>query len=208
LSRASPYTYPPRKAHPGIPVTAPYGYPVARSFYDNEKPSPTQGTQSTISQSRVNVFDGEDAAMVSPLMSSYQPLQPSRPLTVQPTTRSEGMVYPGYSEAQRHLDKPQPISPSADHVISTTPFGSSPFRMPPEPPRHGNVGHQAYVSDTGEAQAQTQPHCLDIVLPNERPPPAKRGPFKSNDDREKTAVTRKIGSCIRCKMQRIRVSPP
>jgi hypothetical protein len=37
-------------------------------------------------------------------------------------------------------------------------------------------------------------------------PPARRGPFKSNDDREKTAQTRKIGSCVRCRMQRIRVS--
>ena len=39
-------------------------------------------------------------------------------------------------------------------------------------------------------------------------PAARRGPFKNNDDREKTAQTRKIGSCVRCRMQRIRVRTP
>lgn len=34
----------------------------------------------------------------------------------------------------------------------------------------------------------------------------KRGPFKDPDLREQTARTRKIGSCIRCRMQRKRVS--
>jgi hypothetical protein len=36
--------------------------------------------------------------------------------------------------------------------------------------------------------------------------PARRGPFKDSGQRELTARTRKIGSCIRCRMQRIRVS--
>ena len=34
---------------------------------------------------------------------------------------------------------------------------------------------------------------------------AKRGPFKNQVEREQTAQTRRIGSCIRCRMQRIRV---
>jgi hypothetical protein len=42
--------------------------------------------------------------------------------------------------------------------------------------------------------------------PPQRSTPVKRGPFKDQDQREKTALTRKIGSCIRCRMQRIRVS--
>lgn len=47
---------------------------------------------------------------------------------------------------------------------------------------------------------------LDVVFPNQRPPAAKRGPFKDQKAREETAATRKNGSCIRCKMQRVRVS--
>ncbi|KAF4774829.1 hypothetical protein HER10_EVM0003810 [Colletotrichum scovillei] len=45
---------------------------------------------------------------------------------------------------------------------------------------------------------------LDVVFPNQRPPAAKRGPFKDQKAREETAATRKNGSCIRCKMQRVR----
>lgn len=47
---------------------------------------------------------------------------------------------------------------------------------------------------------------FDILLPNQRG--GKRGPFKDLNLREQTAQTRKIGSCIRCRMQRIRVSTP
>ncbi|KAH7170959.1 hypothetical protein EDB81DRAFT_876970 [Dactylonectria macrodidyma] len=43
---------------------------------------------------------------------------------------------------------------------------------------------------------------FDILLPNQRG--GKRGPFKDLHLREQTARTRKIGSCIRCRMQRIR----
>lgn len=45
---------------------------------------------------------------------------------------------------------------------------------------------------------------FEILLPNQRG--GKRGPFKDPNLREQTAQTRKIGSCIRCRMQRIRVS--
>jgi len=47
---------------------------------------------------------------------------------------------------------------------------------------------------------------FDAVFPHQRTPSARRGPFKDHDQRERTAHTRKIGSCIRCRMQRIRVS--
>lgn len=43
---------------------------------------------------------------------------------------------------------------------------------------------------------------FDILLPNQRG--GKRGPFRDLNLREQTAQTRKIGSCIRCRMQRIR----
>lgn len=46
---------------------------------------------------------------------------------------------------------------------------------------------------------------LELLWPNDRAPAARRGPFKDPDIRRQTAETRKIGSCIRCRMQRIRV---
>jgi hypothetical protein len=47
---------------------------------------------------------------------------------------------------------------------------------------------------------------VDVVPYKHKPLPTRRGPFKDTAAREKTAQTRKMGSCIRCKMQRIRVS--
>jgi len=38
--------------------------------------------------------------------------------------------------------------------------------------------------------------------------PARRGPFKSLHDRAQTAQTRKDGSCVRCRAQKIRVCAP
>jgi hypothetical protein len=79
------------------------------------------------------------------------------------------------------------------------------------PPRYDML--QSYGQPDGAAEAspggiETQPKGLDfgLVFSNQRAPPARRGPFKDHEQREKTAHTRKIGSCIRCRMQRIRVS--
>ena len=54
------------------------------------------------------------------------------------------------------------------------------------------------------AATHFQQSNFDILLPNQRG--GKRGPFRDPTLREQTAQTRKIGSCIRCRMQRIRVS--
>lgn len=51
-----------------------------------------------------------------------------------------------------------------------------------------------------------QPDESDIMTPvQQKPAPTKRGPFKDPQKRIRTAQTRKMGSCIRCRMQRIRV---
>jgi hypothetical protein len=52
--------------------------------------------------------------------------------------------------------------------------------------------------------SQEQLLSYDMLHPNQRG--GKRGPFKDQNLREQTAQTRKMGSCIRCRMQRIRVS--
>lgn len=54
-----------------------------------------------------------------------------------------------------------------------------------------------------EVSRQDQQSNFDILQPNQRG--GKRGPFKDPGLREQTAQTRRIGSCIRCRMQRIRV---
>lgn len=61
--------------------------------------------------------------------------------------------------------------------------------------------------DAGNNVAQHgQQTTFNILPPHQRG--GKRGPFKDLALREQTAQTRKIGSCIRCRMQRIRVREP
>lgn len=50
------------------------------------------------------------------------------------------------------------------------------------------------------------PHGNELPMVSMKPQPTRRGPFKDQEARQKTAETRKRGSCIRCRMQRIRVS--
>lgn len=63
------------------------------------------------------------------------------------------------------------------------------------------------VSDPDVQNRVTQPERktnFDILPHNQRG--GKRGPFRDPSLREQTAQTRRMGSCIRCRMQRIRVS--
>lgn len=107
-----------------------------------------------------------------------------------------------------------PVEGNYSHPALTTP-GMSPY--PPQsmeryqPPQF--IGSHGYISpEAGNPESfdyfplVPQGGGLALVLPNQKPPATKRGPFKDLQKREKTAQVRKIGSCIRCRMQRIRVS--
>ncbi|KAH6689087.1 hypothetical protein F5X68DRAFT_230741 [Plectosphaerella plurivora] len=50
---------------------------------------------------------------------------------------------------------------------------------------------------------KTSPAVI-LLQSNQKAPASKRGPFVSKKARDETAATRKRGSCIRCRMQRIR----
>ncbi|EAA34527.3 hypothetical protein NCU03248 [Neurospora crassa OR74A] len=58
-------------------------------------------------------------------------------------------------------------------------------------------------NDAIRYEIQQRSSAFDM-FPQSRTISARRGPFKNHDQREQTAHTRKIGSCIRCRMQRIR----
>lgn len=66
--------------------------------------------------------------------------------------------------------------------------------------------HLVYGSypDTGDQPTPDEASSFNMVLTNHRV--GKRGPFRDPSLREQTAQTRRMGSCIRCRMQRIRVS--
>lgn len=81
------------------------------------------------------------------------------------------------------------------------------YHLPPPYHIQQNCAHADGLrsEQVDHCQAVPQGSGLEVVLPNHKPPSTKRGPFKNPEKRQQTAHVRKIGSCIRCRMQRIRV---
>ncbi|KAH8717224.1 Satratoxin biosynthesis SC3 cluster transcription factor SAT20 [Beauveria bassiana] len=86
---------------------------------------------------------------------------------------------------------PEPIMNSSSSPEEHYSFSCEPFANPTIP-----------ISAFSIARAHTQPEPTNSQLTGLRP--GKRGPFRDQNLRQDTAYTRKIGCCIRCRMQRIR----
>ncbi|AEO53179.1 hypothetical protein MYCTH_2294181 [Thermothelomyces thermophilus ATCC 42464] len=166
-----------------------------------------------------SLFPCDDPALMAQYLPNYPPLQPERITGLQPATSREEMIYPIVSAAGNadgaHCvsalrGQPQHYAPVQTGAVPVTYAGSSdasPFNghgivMNP-PPRFHSVQCFDVVSRIENASTQNDSPVLDF-FPAQRTAPVKRGPFKDQDSREKTALTRKMGSCIRCRMQRIR----
>lgn len=173
------------------------------------------------------LFACDDPALMTQYLPGYASLQPTQVTGVQPAPRREEMVYPEASPAAKYDGIPDsPRSLEAQGIQSQPCITSSPLQTSPmssaypasgEPSPYG--GHKTFmnppptfhplrsfdVKEAGGLGVQEGPAVYDF-FPPQRTLPAKRGPFRDQDQREKTARTRKMGSCIRCRMQRIRVS--
>jgi hypothetical protein len=156
----------------------------------------------------------------------------SRESMLYPTNASGGNYFGPQSQASSR-DVPASVASRtssfvADHVMSTVPI-SGPYNNdmtmamagPQSLHRQGSIDDltasgygmmQGYAPDPAiddgsqNAMRHQAASGLDVVFPNQKRPPARRGPFQDPVSREQTAQTRRIGSCIRCRMQRIRVS--
>ena len=77
--------------------------------------------------------------------------------------------------------------------------------MPPVLAQHTQQHHYYVLEQMPFSKYMGETAITLSDQPPQRPPAARRGPFKDQTIRQKTAQTRKDGSCIRCRMQRIRV---
>ncbi|KAL2144790.1 hypothetical protein VTI28DRAFT_8552 [Corynascus sepedonium] len=180
---------------------------------------PVSLVPSPVTSDPSSLFPCDDAALMAQYLPNYPPLQPDRVTGFQPATSREEMIYPTVSAAgnadSTHsvsalvIQPPPYAAVQAGAVPSTYAGGgdSSPFDghgvvMTP-PSRFHSVQCFDVMPRTENTNIQEDPAVLDFY-PAHRTAPVKRGPFKDQDSREKTALTRKMGSCIRCRMQRIR----
>ncbi|KAK7907869.1 hypothetical protein PG985_015172 [Apiospora marii] len=197
------------------------GIPASSQYHDDERSPPLLSEKSppssqawTIPPRQSNAYP-YDEANPAHLMSNYPTLQPTQPTSVQPSTRREGMVYPVKSSLE---DFPVPASAPAPApaVLASSQENTAPDRGDAQYPstsrfeRHESDASQ-YPSSTSlsspvdeKSFPRPESHSVSIMTSYQKAPVSKRGPFKNNEVREQTAETRRIGSCIRCRMQRIR----
>lgn len=194
-----------------IPAASPYEtleYAGARPFL---QPRLTHSHQlpSSGSHDQPNVFSVDDSAVAWQTFPNYPVMQPSRSIT-QPMTSREEMIYPqpvpsqGYTE-QSEVQPSSPDSPGTQ-VVDPQPYPSALAEKSEGQVRRFSAIQTGVILEDDEHVELRPSADLDIVHPNQKPPPSRRGPFRNLDDRQRTAETRRIGSCIRCRMQRIRVS--
>jgi hypothetical protein len=188
---------------------------------------------SQVVDDQAGLFACDDPSLVAQYMQNFPPLQPTRIMGVQPSTSGEGMVYPESPSRSHYLDNHESShitglgiqgstqlasTLDADNVMATaltSNVNSPPLArqatfvgMPPRYDMLNGYGEPDSLIGTGPDALDMQARSNFGVVYNhhQRTPSARRGPFKDHDQREKTAHTRRIGSCIRCRMQRIRVS--
>ncbi|KAL0939311.1 uncharacterized protein CTRU02_205921 [Colletotrichum truncatum] len=189
----------------------------------------------TISPSGANSFPTEENGLMSTYVTSYQPVRESTSQGLAaPPGAPDNLVYtPDIPETPYYTN----ISTSAaevSHGLSNVTNHAVPASDLVPAPYDGNMidmavpstlQHQSLIPVTTSGFSMTTPYTmeigvqsedlgqpaasarLDIVYPHQRPPASKRGPFKDIKQRQETANTRKLGSCVRCKMQRIRCVP-
>lgn len=173
------------------------------------------------------LFPCDDPQLMAQYMPNYPPLQPGRVMSFQPAISREEMIYPSIpadAKYETSVESPQGASslgiqhsPYIADVPVQTGAITGPYAVGGESSPYDGHGmimslssrfHPMHGFDvrTGMGNPCLQDESSTLDFPPHKTAPVKRGPFKDQDSREKTALTRKMGSCIRCRMQRIRVS--
>jgi hypothetical protein len=212
------------------PSTCSYGFSPVSVFAGGETWSTQVASAATYpsvtahAASTSSFLQCDDRGVISHYMQQFPPLQPTRVMVSEPAAHSDTMVYPENpphasahsARLQMDIDAAVRCEPPLPRPIADVPIpggfylssgeSSGPY-MPPPPREDVPPSYQSQAPLTEQpsvaAMDPTGPQQVQRNASNSR-----RGPFKNQDMREKTAQTRKIGSCVRCRMQRIRVSHP
>ena len=177
----------------------------------------------------LGVYSCDDATVVSHYLSEYPPLQPTPATGMQPPTSGAEVAYPTPSPIGRYgshtfeqmrdvagLGIQGQISSLGPPVVANT-MSTTFSREGPSPAFGQYNGFDALPPPFNPSEGysvKVEEEPLDVYgrtvsyecFQHQKTVPARRGPFKDNEQRLATARTRKKGSCVRCRMQRIRVS--
>ncbi|KAF4463562.1 hypothetical protein FALBO_9615 [Fusarium albosuccineum] len=156
----------------------------------------------------------DQTPLAAPLISDADQSQPHHLSTgdfyANQALKQEAQLEPQSMMPSQHLmaqNLPQMEYGTAPSLVNTTVLTQHTLTTTEDIPQYGIVptaplGGSPMQNGWSDVQLMDQQANFEILLPNQRG--GKRGPFKDPNLREQTAQTRKIGSCIRCRMQRIR----
>lgn len=173
------HSFPPYKDQPGDETSLAQGRPVA---------SPSSDKPEIDNYQAFSYYQGQD---ISPQIRRQS----------EQASLGSGRVHDDDSP-QHYLSASLP-SPSPFFVQDDSPVAATHSSQYAVVPTRG-VRNNAVPGSRNDVSRHEQQPNFDILQPNQRG--GKRGPFTDPTLREQTAQTRKMGSCIRCRMQRIRVS--
>ncbi|TDZ60799.1 Satratoxin biosynthesis SC3 cluster transcription factor SAT20 [Colletotrichum trifolii] len=187
----------------------------------------------TMPSGGTSTFPAQDVSLLDSFVNNFQPVQeaPNSGLPVA-SALSDGLVYSSDLSVQGFYpnvtNAPASDSQSLPNVTAHIMGGgdvmppsyneSMMVMAPPSAMQHQSplpvttsgfpMGGSYVVAEMSVKSEDLGPNSatnnFDIVYHHQRPPASKRGPFKDPRARQETAITRRIGSCVRCKMQRIR----
>ncbi|KAF7553282.1 hypothetical protein G7046_g7146 [Stylonectria norvegica] len=215
-----------------LPETPPMAYGPSRP-YDVEKPPsmqiPPSATYSSgsLDLEQTSTFSYGQAGLTSPPIEGFSTSFQDQPPLISALANDVNPIQHGLPSPEYYTNqglKQEPEMPS-DQLLSQSqsslPYGPDLLGYNSSPdlshsgmasldpmPNYGLIPAAQFSVPYPQQKNWTDvplcdPLCnFDILVPNQRG--GKRGPFKDPSLREQTAQTRKIGSCIRCRMQRIR----
>jgi hypothetical protein len=117
----------------------------------------------------------------------------------------DGNIVAGGTSPLQHDPAPD-LSPAHPLLVDIETTSSEVYHYNVSPSQNlaQPTAQAAIFEETNNPVGQNQDSNADNQLSTQRN--GKRGPFRDQVLREQTAQTRRMGSCLRCRMQRIRVS--
>jgi len=96
-----------------------------------------------------------------------------------------------------HLEAPRGYNEQQENMGDSNGDTDSPTSSPP------TAGRYARAPQVSRDRPGMSAHVISKKIVTKKP--GRRGPFQDPSEREQTGVTRRIGACIRCRVQKIRV---
>lgn len=190
-------------------------HPTSQEIYPTPPESQYSQDQMSVNDQMSNLADPELVTNKESWIGSEWPLV----TPISPYNQDQGYYSQGHSYAQlqsgqipqsggggeAYVDQPFGLNNGYDNQISIGGIMENSWEITGSEKELGqNYSHGQFTELEGtKEKIQPKPVEKSVGAKGRR-----RGPFQHAEQREETGLTRKLGACIRCRLQRIRVNKP